>query len=88
MKLSKKSIEKWKKLKRGENRMTEIEYAIEGIKLGMCIMGLIVVGAFALKEVLDEFKKPIDRKAQQERLAYLEAKRQRWEDYFLERKMR
>lgn len=68
--------------------MTEIEFAVEGIKLGMCIMGLIVVGVYALKEVLDEFKKPIERKAQQERLAYLEDKRQRWEDYFLERKVR
>lgn len=68
--------------------MTEIEYAVEGIKLGMCIMGLIVVSVYALKEVLDEFKKPIDRKVQQERMAYLEAKRQRWEDYFLERKVR
>ncbi len=66
--------------------MTEIECAVQGIKLGMCIMGLIVVCAFALKELIDEFKKPIDHKAQQERMAYLEAKRKRWEDYFLEKK--
>lgn len=55
---------------------------------GMCFGAILVIGIYAFKLVLDEFKKPIDYKARQERLAYLEDKRQRWEDYFLERKMR
>ena len=55
---------------------------------GMCFGAILVIGIYAFKLVLDEFKKPIDYKARQERLAYLEDKRQRWKDYFLERKMR
>lgn len=55
---------------------------------GMCFMAIIIIGVYAFKLVLDEFKKPINYKARQERMAYLEAKRQRWEDYFLERKVR
>lgn len=55
---------------------------------GMCFGAIIIIGIYAFKLVLDEFKKPIDYKARQERLAYLENKRKRWEDYFLERKMR
>ena len=58
------------------------------ITSGMCFGAILVIGIYAYKLVLDEFKKPIDYKARQERLAYLEDKRQRWEDYFLERKMR
>ena len=55
---------------------------------GMCFGAILVIGIYAFKLVLDEFKKPIDYKARQERLAYLENKRKRWEDYFLERKVR
>lgn len=58
------------------------------ITSGMCFGAILVIGIYAFKLVLDELKKPIDYKARQERLAYLEDKRQRWEDYFLERKMR
>lgn len=58
------------------------------ITSGMCFGAILVIGIYAFKLVLDEFKKPIDYKARQERLAYLEDKRQRWKDYFLERKMR
>lgn len=61
---------------------------ILSVSSGMCFGAILVIGIYAFKLVLDEFKKPVDVKAQQERLAYLEDKRKRWEDYFLERKVR
>ncbi len=66
----------------------ETNLLVKSFESGVCMTLLFISSVFALKTVINEFRKPVDYKAQQERLAYLEAKRQRWEDYFLERKMR
>lgn len=62
--------------------MTEINYVLEGVKIGACFLGIVGAGVWGFYELAKEFKKPKDETHQKERLAYLEAKKERWESYF------